>query len=105
MSKKKLSHSTAGLFQALGVIIYTSSIAGFFQVIEKISSGPEILTVAFMLSLLVFSAAVTGALVFGYPILLAINKRAIDALKVLVYTLLYFLGFLSIILVLVSFFE
>jgi hypothetical protein len=45
-----------------------------------------------MLTLLVFSAAMMGTIIFGYPVYLVINKEIKPALKILLFT------FLSIIL-------
>ncbi len=79
-----------GLAQALGVIIYCGLISGLFQLLEKTSiQPPAFLGMAFMLMLLVFSAAVSGALVFGYPVYLAINKDIKSALRVLLFTFLF----------------
>lgn len=50
-----------------------------------------------MLTLLVFSASVTGVLVFGYAGYLAINNQIKDAWRVFAYTLLYLAGLLALI--------
>jgi len=43
-----------------------------------------------MLTLLVFSAAITGTLVFGYPVYLVLVKNKIkEALTILAFTLLF----------------
>jgi len=56
-----------GLMQALGVVIYCILVSGVFLVLGKTNTAPPaFLGVAFMLLFLVFSAAITGALVFGY---------------------------------------
>ena len=52
----------------------------------------EIIMIATMLVLLVFSAAVTGSLVFGYPAYLAMQKKLKAAITLLGFTFLYFLG-------------
>jgi len=57
---------------------------------EKIIFEPtKILGITTILFLLVFSAAVTGLLVFGYPALLALNQKIKEALTILAYTFLY----------------
>ena len=56
---------------------------------SEISARPGLLGIVLMLLLLVFSAAVTGSMVFGYPAFLALNKNIREALRVLAYTLLY----------------
>jgi hypothetical protein len=102
MNLKKLTPNSIGLLQAIGVIIYCSIIAGFFYLMEKISPEPPMMMtgVALMLFLFVFSAAVTGLLVFGYPAYLAINKNVKEALRVLGFTFLYSLLIIIIILTL-----
>lgn len=50
-----------------------------------------------MLTLLVFSAAVSGSIVFGYPAYLTLVKNKIkEALTILAFTLLYTLGIILI---------
>ena len=44
-----------------------------------------------MLSLLVFSVALVGILLFGFPIYLIINKKVKQALRILGYTFLWLL--------------
>ncbi len=65
------------------------------------SKRPNILGWILMLFLLVFSAAVTGLLVFGYPVYLVLNKKIKEALKVLGYTFLYCLGIILIVILFV----
>ena len=89
--------SLVGLSQAIGVTLYSALIGGFFYFMEQVSAGPGFLGIVLMLLLLVFSAAVTGSMVFGYPAYLALNKKIKEALKVLSYTLLYSLGIILII--------
>lgn len=79
-----------GLVQALGVIIYCGLISGLFQLLKIIAiQPPEFLIATFMLTLLVFSAAIMGATVFGYPVYLAINKQIKPAIKILLFTFLF----------------
>ena len=42
-----------------------------------------------MLMLVVFSAAVTGSLVFAYPVYLVLNKKIKESMQVLVYNLVF----------------
>lgn len=89
-----------GLFQALGIAVYCGLIAGFFQIADKFfNDKPGMIAPLLMLTLLVFSAAMCGLIVFGYPIYLAMNQDVKRALKVLFYTLLFVL---IIILVIIS---
>ena len=72
MNKSKLL--LIGFVQALSLIIYCSLIAGLFWLGDNFFSGPpDFLITAFMLLLFVFSAAVTGSIVFAYPVYLALN--------------------------------
>ena len=95
MNKSKLL--TIGLLQALGIIAYTILISGLLQTLNNLSiTPPGILGVALMLAILVFSAAVTSSLVFGYAAYLALNKKVKEALYILGYTLLSLLVIISI---------
>lgn len=65
-----------GLLGGLGQGIYIMLVATFFQVMEKYSSvvGRPIFGALVMLTLLVFSATVSGLLVLGRPLILAMRK-------------------------------
>ena len=101
MKLKKLSPNTIGLLQALSVAVYCSLVAGFIKIMEKFAPKdvPEIAMILLMLFLLVFSAAISGLLVFGYPAYLMLHKDTKRALTILAYTFLYCL----IILILIMF--
>ncbi len=100
---KKLPNHLIGLFHALGVVIYCLLLSGFFLLIENASVDPPgFLGFALMLVILVFSAAVTSSLVFGYPVYLAFHGKVKKALTVLTYTFLYFLIIIAIILFVVA---
>ncbi len=99
--KKDLS--LIGLLQALGIIVYCALIGGFFILLGKIAIKPSDFWVSVLiLVLLVFSAAVTGSIVFGYSVYLAFNKKIKEALSLLGYTLLYILGFITVILIIMT---
>lgn len=99
---RKLNLSSIGLLQALGVFIYCALISSFFWYMGQTAAQlPNFLGLTLILALLVFSAALTGSLVFGYAAYLAFNKRTKEALLVLAHTLLYCLGILGIILIIV----
>ncbi len=86
------------LLNSLGVLIYTSLVAAFFFNGEKIlGQANSFLMPAAMLMLLVLSAAITGSLVFGKPILLYFDNQKSDALKLFFYTI----GWLAIITIIV----
>ena len=83
--------TTIGLCQALGVTVYCGLVAVLFNYLTKaIPSGPGFFGFFFMLVLLVFSAAVTGSVVFGYPAYLSLAKNKIkEALTILAFTLAF----------------
>lgn len=82
--------SLIGFLQAAGVLVYCGLIAALFYYLAKTGSQPGFFGFFVMLALLVFSAAVTGSLVFGYPAYLTLIKhRPKEALTILIYTLLY----------------
>jgi polyferredoxin len=78
-----------GILNALGVFIYTSAIAWLLSNGEKfLGKKPDnFLMPAAMLLLLVLSAAITGLLVFGKPIMLYLNNSKQEAVKLLIYTI------------------
>ncbi len=87
---KKINPSLFGLYQALGVTFYCALIGGFFILMQRFNfTPPEYVAITLMLVLLVFSAAICGLLVFGYPVFLVLNKKKNDALALLGYTFLY----------------
>lgn len=87
-----------GLLQALGVAVYCVLISCMFYFLNKLFLNPPAFWgMAFMLMVLVFSAAVSGILVFGYPVYLALNKEIKKALQVLLFTLLFCLLFAGLI--------
>jgi len=76
------------LFNSLATAVYVSAIGLFFFYVNKLnlkSSTP--LIPIFMLMLFVFSAALTGTLVFGKPILWYLDGKKKEALSLLAYTL------------------
>lgn len=92
MKIDKMSVSLVGFLQAIGVAIYCSLISLFLWTLGRnIENAPEIASGAVMLMLLVFSAAVCGTLVFGYPGYLVFDKNIKRALQVLGFTFLYLL--------------
>ena len=82
------------LLNSLGVLIYTSALAAFFFNANRLFGKEDnFLMPAVMMMLLVISAALTGALVLGKPILLYLNNQKSEALKLFGWTL----GWLAII--------
>jgi len=99
----KTNLSLIGFLQALGVIVYCALAGGFFWLADIFFVAPPgFLGIVLMLVFLVFSVAVSGAIVFGYPAYLALNNRIKDALSLLIYTLIYTLGFVIVIVIIVT---
>lgn len=97
MKNKPISSARAGFLQALGVVVYVSLVGTLMRSLENSSfEPPEQFAIFFVLTLLVFSASITGALVFGYPAYLGLNKKIREALHVFGWTL----GFLFLFLIL-----
>lgn len=87
---EKEKPSTIGLLQALGVTTYCAFIATFFYIMAQSRHEPGFFGFFAMLMMLVFSAAMTGSLVFGYPTYLALVKNRVkDAITILAFTLLF----------------
>ena len=85
---------TATINAAL-MALYVSAISSFLFYIPKIfdNTKPDtVLAPIMMLSLLVFSAALVGALIFGKPILWYLDGKKKEAVSLLFYTLGIFLG-------------
>lgn len=102
---KKINPSIIGLLQAFGVAIYCVLVVAIINYFGKIFFAPPgFWSSVFILILLVFSAAVSGSIVFGYPAYLALNKRIKRALSVLAFTALYSLGIILIIVILITIF-
>ena len=96
----KLSLKTVGILQALGIAAYCGLIALLFIALDEfMQQPPQYFIMIFMLILLVFSAAVTGMLYFGYAGYLALRQKIKDALILVGITTLSLLGIGIIILV------
>ncbi len=88
-----------GLAQALAVAVYCGLVAWFLRVAGNYFNEPVgVLGTALILVLLVFSAAVSGSIVFAYPAYLILNKRTKEGLSVLGYTFIFCLIIMLIIL-------
>lgn len=100
---KKLNLSTIGLLQALGVAVYCALVVGILNWFGKIFfTPPGFWGSLLILVLLVFSAAISGSIVFGYPAYLALNKRIKEALSILAFTLLHCLLIIIVIVILIT---
>ncbi len=100
LEKQKLS--TMGLIAALGTVLYCGLIALFFSLMAKSTAKPGFFGFFLMLLLFVFSAAITGTTVLGFPVYLAVVKKKIsEALNVLSFTLLFTLAIILIVTILI----
>lgn len=86
---------------ALGVVAYTALVAWIMQSMGKIEGEPSLLGPVAFLMLFVLSAAVTGSLVLGRPILLYLNGLKAEAVRLLLYTIGW-LGVITIAAILVN---
>jgi hypothetical protein len=84
----------SAFINALGTAAYIVLVAAFLFYAPMIF-GParSVLIPIAMLHLFVFSAALTGSLVFGRPVLWYLDGRKQDALSLLFWTLVILLGF------------
>jgi len=97
MKLQKISPILAGLIQALLVTGYCVLIARYFYFMnQNFNSPPMVLGIMLMLMILVFSAAIMGVIVFGYPVYLLFEKKFKKALQVVGYTLLFTSVFIAI---------
>jgi hypothetical protein len=92
--KKKNNPVVAGLLQSVSVIVYCALISGFISLMGHYGKEPgQFWGPLIMLTLLVFSAATMGLVVFGYPVVLALNKEIKQAGYVLLWTFLFLIIF------------
>lgn len=88
--KHNIHPAIVGLLQTVGVTLYCSLISFFFVSMDKIQTdAPSVIGLLLILFIFVFSAAVCGLLVFGYPLFLAFNKKLKEALCTVGYTILF----------------
>ena len=88
---KYKSPSLIGFLQALAVVVYSSTVAGFIFFMGQTKIEPGYFGIVLMLVLLVFSAGVTGTFVFGIPAYFALKNDIKRAISILAYTFLYIL--------------
>ena len=83
MSKKRIA--LLGLIQALGTALYVTLIAfalnnlPFSEDPDPQTSLRTIMQILVVLLLFIASASITGSLVFGYPVILALRQRVKEA--------------------------
>ncbi len=82
------------VFSAFATALYVAAISSFLFYAPKIfvtGKADTVLAPIVMLCLLIFSAALTGLLVFGRPILWYLDGKKKEALSLLAHTLVIFL--------------
>jgi len=97
----KKSVIKTAFINAFATILYIVAITLFLSYEPKFigSDKGELIIPVIMLSLLVFSAAVTGFLVFGRPVMWYLDGRKKESLSLLFCTLGIFLGIVSLMLI------
>lgn len=87
----KLPAKLVGFYQALIVVVYTGLVGALLFSIEQSKLQPGYLGFVFMLTLFVFSAAITGSAVFGLAAYQALKNNIKQALAILGYTFFFIL--------------
>jgi uncharacterized membrane protein YbhN (UPF0104 family) len=91
-----------GLMAALGEAVYVILIALFMQNANQyFGQKPSIFGFAAFLLIFVLSAAISGALVLGKPILLYLENKKKEAVELFFITIIWMLVLLSVLLLLV----
>jgi hypothetical protein len=100
----KMHPSSIGFFQALGVAVYCFAFSSFAHFCENLNiSLPQPVGIAFFLFLFVVSATLTGLLVLGYPLYLALKQEIKRALAVIGFTLGFAFFFILLAVFIISF--
>ncbi len=89
MEDGKKSYISRGILAGLLEGVYIFLVGLFMFSTEGLydSSEVPVMNVVVMLTLFVFSAGVSGLIVFGYPVLLVTKQRYAEAVKTVVATL------------------
>ena len=92
---KKSQYIFKSFINALGVLAYISGVALImFNMEHAFDNEPSFLVPVLMLLLFVTSAAITGSLVLGKPVMLYLDNQKKEALVFLVYTLAWLVIFM-----------
>lgn len=85
-NKKLFFHGAA---HSLGVLAYVSLVVLFMSNANNIfGKGDNIMTGVIMLLILILSASITGSLVLGKPVLLYLDGKKAEAIKLLFFTII-----------------
>ena len=96
---KKTEYIFKSLRNALGVLVYVSGVAlVMFNMEHTFDNEPSFLVPVLMLLLFVTSAAITGSLVLGKPIMLYLDNQKKEAFTFLLATLAWLVAFAVLIL-------
>lgn len=97
--KKKEDYRIYGLAGGIVEAIYCFFIATLVMSLNNVLAGPTVFNFLLMLLIIVFSVAVSGILIFGYPLYLALKKQYQEAIFTVLISLvtLIILGLLIII--------
>ena len=101
---KNCKHSHCSLLNALGVLIYICLVAGLMFYAQQLFGKMDgILGVMAFLLLFVVSASIVGALVLGKPVMLYLDNKKEDAVKMLIHTVGWLIIFMIVLFVVVAF--
>lgn len=96
---KKSQYILKSLRNALGVLVYVTGVAlAMFNMEHAFDNEPSFLVPVIMLLLFIISAAVTGSLVLGKPIMLYLDNQKKEAFIFLFLTLAWLVSFIILIL-------
>jgi len=91
MFKQKINESAVlrfGFLSGVAEAAYCLLIGFLFSLLEQLKiEPPQVVGQLFFLLLLVFSAGISGLIVFGYPLYLAFQRRFAEALMTVAITL------------------
>lgn len=92
---KKSQYILKSFINALGVLVYVSGVALImFNMEHAFDNEPSFLVPVLMLLLFVTSAAITGSLVLGKPVMLYLDNQKKEALIFLASTLAWLVVFM-----------
>ena len=107
MSSKRIS--LLGLAQAMGTVLYVVLVVLLLVGLPSTNESPdedgqavEYMTAVGVLLLFVISACISGALVLGYPVILALRQRIRDAILLVASTVAWLILLLAVVIVIVA---
>jgi len=107
MSRKRIA--LLGLAQALGTVLYVVLVVLFLVGLPSIDDSSDVdgqtieyLTAVGVLLLFVVSACISGALVLGYPVVLALRQRIRDAVLLVVSTVAWLILLLAVVVTIIA---